>query len=149
MQIFLQYCYSAILNIELHCNKYCKKIIIFYLLSLLCSVPYLWLSLLCLSSLVPVSHLSHLPRRTQQLRPTNSCKLVTHESSSRNPWPTIQHGKTNLAKPTRRARRNQHGDPRPTNSQSTTHDPQPEQCEYELIMERMKFWVLLKPNCEI
>ena len=27
---FLQYCYSAILNIELHYSKYCKKIIIFY-----------------------------------------------------------------------------------------------------------------------
>ena len=30
MQIFLQYCYSAILCLELHCSKYCKKIIIFY-----------------------------------------------------------------------------------------------------------------------
>ena len=24
-----------------------------------------------------------------------------------------------------------------------------EKCEYELVMERMKFWVLLKPSCEI
>ena len=23
--LFLQYCYSAILKIKLHCNKYCKK----------------------------------------------------------------------------------------------------------------------------
>ena len=23
--LFLQYCYSAILKIELHCSKYCKK----------------------------------------------------------------------------------------------------------------------------
>ena len=29
-KVFLQYCYNAILNIELHCSKYCKKIIIFY-----------------------------------------------------------------------------------------------------------------------
>ena len=26
---FLQYCYSAILKIELHCSKYCKKFTIF------------------------------------------------------------------------------------------------------------------------
>ena len=25
---FLQYCYSAILSLELHCSKYCKKFII-------------------------------------------------------------------------------------------------------------------------
>ena len=25
----------------------------------------------------------------------------------------------------------------------------PWKCEYELVMERMKFWVLLKPSCEI
>ena len=29
-QQYLQYYYSVILNIELHCCKYCKKIIIFY-----------------------------------------------------------------------------------------------------------------------
>ena len=26
--LFLEYCYSAILKIELHCSKYCKKIAI-------------------------------------------------------------------------------------------------------------------------
>ena len=30
LQIFLQYCYSTILNIELYCSQYCKNKIIFY-----------------------------------------------------------------------------------------------------------------------
>ena len=122
---FLQYCYSAILNIELHCSKYCKKIIIFYLtLS-----PLSLISRPCLSSL-------SLHRRTQHPQPsTISCHpqqppTSQHHradplipvSSSPNPTPyhtirnshpqpsttehnpricdlrpTIQHGETNTA----------------------------------------------------
>ena len=161
---------SAILNIELHCSKYCKKIIIFYLtLS-----PLSLISHPCLSSL-------SLHRRTQHPQPsTISCHpqqplasqhhradptqhhitLISHlclsslslhrqtqhhitpsATATRNPAPqstthefAIYDPRSNTAKPTR---------------QSTTHDPQPEQCEYELVMERMKFWVSLKPSCEI
>ena len=209
MQIFLQYYYSAILNIELHCSKYCKKIIIFYLtlsplfcLSSLTLSPLSLISRPCLSSLTfsPLSlisrtYLSSLSlhrRRTQQPQPNTISRhpqqplatqhhitlisrlclsslslhrwtqhlqpstishhpqqpLATqhHRAQPTNSWPTNlrstthdstrqnQLSKTNMVKPTRR---------------STTHNPQSEQCKYELIMERMKFWVLLKPSCEI
>ena len=114
MQIFLQYCYSALLNIELHCRKYCKKIIIFYLtLS-----PLSLISRLCLSSLTlsPLSLISHL------------CLSITEPSTiSRHPQqpPVTQHHR---AQPTNSrsmthdpTRQNQHGDPRPT---FAIHDPQ-------------------------
>ena len=47
---FLQYCYSTILKIELHCSSIIKKKLIFYLS----------LSHLCLSSFISVSHFSPL-----------------------------------------------------------------------------------------
>ena len=70
MQIFWQYCYSAILNIEFHCSKYCKKIIIFNLtlsplfcLSSLTFSPLSVISRPCLSSLTlsPLSLISVSP----------------------------------------------------------------------------------------
>ena len=76
MQIFLQYCYSAILNIELHCSKYCKKIIIFNLtLSPIFCLSSLTLSPLSLTSIATTESLTH---RTLYLALTvsESCLLV-------------------------------------------------------------------------
>ena len=74
LQIFLQYCYSTILNIELHCSQYCKKkknlLLLFppkflshpshFFCSLL-SLPSLFLHLLSplYSFITEISHLSH------------------------------------------------------------------------------------------
>ena len=121
MQIFLQYCYSAILCLELHCSKYCKKIITFYLtLS-----PLSLISRLCLSIVEPKNHITakhlsslSLHHRTQHLQP---------RTISRHPQqpPVTQHHR---AQPTNSrsmthdpTRQNQHGDPRPT---FAIHDPQ-------------------------
>ena len=109
MQIFLQYCYSAILNIELHYREYCKKIIIFYLtLS-----PLFLISRLCLSSLTlsPLSLISRLCLSSLTLSPLS---LISHpclsiaEPSTHNPAPyhAIEHGE------------NQHNNPQPM-----IHDP--------------------------
>ena len=138
MQIFLQYCYSAILNIELHYSKYCKKIIIFYLtLSPLSLISRLYLSIAEPSTCNPApyhairnSHRNPAPQSTTNLAPYHAIKHDETNTAIHDPRSMIHN-------------------PRSTNLQSTTHDPQPEQCEYKLVMERMKFWVLLKPSCEI
>ena len=202
MQIFLQYCYSVILNIELHYCKYCKKIIIFYLalspLSLISVSPSLNpktisqrnISYLCLSITEPKNHIT-----AKQLAPYHDCLsspslsliFVSPSSNPKTNTTTKQPPSTISRQPKNQnshsqpsttehsqpstischwAWRNQHGnaisrirDPRITtiehgethitNSRSTTHDTQLEQCKYELIMERMKFWILFKPSCEI
>ena len=140
---FLQYCYSAILNIELHYSKYCKKIIIFHL------------------TLSPLSLISRLYLSIAEPSTCNPAPYHAIRNSHPQPSTTEHNQPSTISR--HQARRNQHGDPRPTihdpqptihnprstNLQSTTHDPQPEQCEYELVMERMKFWVLLKLSCEI
>ena len=157
--------------LELHCSKYCKKIIIFYLtLS-----PLSLISHLCLSNLSPnlisVSPIYIAEPSTCNLAPYHAIRnshpqpsTTEHnhsiaEPSTRNPTPyhairnshpqpsTTEHSHSiaeprtrnpapyhtiRTAKPTRRYTTH---DPRPTNSRSTTHDPQSEQCEYELVME--------------
>ena len=122
MQIFLQYCYSAILCLELHCSKYCKKVIIFYLtLSSLSLISRLWLSLSSVShlsylSLISVSPSSlnlaaatqrHItPSATATRNPApyhahlSSLSLIP-VSSSLNPAPTTQHHTTPSATATR------------------------------------------------
>ena len=74
---FLQYCYSAILNIELHYSKYCKKNIYIFYLTL---SPLFCLSSLTLSPLSLISRLC-LYRRTQQLQPSTT----EHSPRIRNP----------------------------------------------------------------
>ena len=82
MQIFLQYCYSAILNIELHCSKYCKKIIIFYLtLS-----PLSLISRLCLSIAEPNTR-NPAPQSTAN--PTPYHAIEHGENQHDNPQPMI------------------------------------------------------------
>ena len=82
MQIFLQYCYSAILNIELHCSKYCKKIIIFYLtLS-----PLSLISRLCLSIAEPNTR-NLAPQSTAN--PTPYHAIEHSENQHDNPQPMI------------------------------------------------------------
>ena len=85
---FLQYCYSAILNIELHYSKYCKKNIYIYFiwLSLLCSVSHLWLSLLYLSSLVSVSIAE--PSSCNLAPQSTAQEFATHEFAIHDPWST-------------------------------------------------------------
>ena len=67
---FLQYCYSAILNIELHYSKYCKKIIIFYL---------------------TLSPLSLISRLYLSIAEPSTCNPA--------PYHAIEHGETNTATP--------------------------------------------------
>ena len=79
---FLQYCYSAILNIELHCSKYCKKIIIFYLtLS-----PLSLISHLCLSIAEPSTR-NPAPQSTAN--PTPYHAIEHGENQHDNPQPMI------------------------------------------------------------
>ena len=82
LQIFLQYYYSAILNIELHCSKYCKKKIIFYLtLS-----PLSLISHLCLSIAEPSTR-NPAPQSTAN--PTPYHAIEHGENQHDNPQPMI------------------------------------------------------------
>ena len=97
-------------------------------LSLHCRTQQPQPSTISRSSLVSVSHpcLFNAESSTRNLAPyhaiynshlqpsTTEHSPRIRDSQIRDPRPTIQHGKTNSAKPTRRARWNQHGNPRPT-----------------------------------
>ena len=99
MQIFLQYCYSAILNIELYCSKYCKKIIIFYL-----TLSPLSLSLISISpSLNPKPTLrrnSHpAPYEANPKTETATRNPAPQSTTNPAPYHAIEHGETNTAPP--------------------------------------------------
>ena len=124
MQIFWQYCYSAILNIELHCSKYCKKIIIFYLSLSLSSVSHL--SSLSLQSpspnLISVSPISiaepsTISRHPQQPPATQHHRAQPLHRRTQNPQPSTischPHGETNTAI----------HNPRSTTHEFAIHDP--------------------------
>ena len=119
MQIFLQYCYSAILCLELHCSKYCKKVIIFYLtLSSLSLISRLWLSLSSVSHLSSLSLISVSP--SPNPAPATQHHITPSATATRNPAPqrtahefAIYDPRSNTAKPTWRSTTHV-CDPRPT-----------------------------------
>ena len=110
---FLQYCYSAILNIELHYSKYCKKIIIFYLtLSPLSLISRLYLSIAESSTCNPAAY--HAIRNSHRnLAPQSTTNLA--------PYHAIKHDETNTAIHDPRSMIHNH-DPRICNPQPTIHN---------------------------
>ena len=131
MQIFLQYCYSAILNIELHCSKYCEKIIIFYLsLSPLFCLSSLTLSPLSLISHPCLSSLS-LHRRTQQPQPSTISCHPQPRTISRSSLVSVSHPCLFIVEPSTRnpapyhAIRNSHPQPNTIEHSPRIRDPRP------------------------
>ena len=100
---FLQYCYSAILNIELHCSKYCKKYIYIFNLTL---SPLFCLSSLTLSPLSLISHpcLSSLSlhRRTQQPQPSTISRHPQQPPATQHHITLISHPCLFIAEPSTR-----------------------------------------------
>ena len=75
LQIFLQYCYNTILNIELYCSQYCKKKIYIYI--------YIYILLLLFHQKF-LSHPSHFFCSLLSLPSLFSiCSLLSEASSSK------------------------------------------------------------------
>ena len=107
---------------------------------------------LCLSLTEPKNHITAkqpTPYHTNLKTETATCSPAPKSIANPAPYHAIKHGDTISRIRDPRITIIEHGKTHIMNSRSTTHDPQPEQCEYELIMERMKFWVLLKSSSEI